>query len=169
MLCFKVETRLHYCNFNPQFPYLYSGGRGGPGYFPLWGSVTLKTLYSSCPPAPWLHLSSNLTRYYVALEAQISKNMGPRAEYSDLLLSVECRRSWTRCSTNQKSQNKEMVKPIVTQRLHTNKRFTDIIFISEWPFQEASADKEEGGGAGWRQLQDVLEFGLTPEQSRLAG
>lgn len=86
-----------------------------------------------------------------------------------LLLSVECRRSWTRYSTSQKSQIREMAKPVVTQRLPTNKHFTDIIFISEWPFQEASADKGEGGGAGWKQLQDLLELGLTPEPSHLAG
>lgn len=50
----------------------------------LWKSFTTPALRF----APWLHLSSNLTRYYVALEAQLSKNMGPRAEYSDSVLNV---------------------------------------------------------------------------------
>lgn len=87
MLCSKVETRLHYCDYNPQFPYLYFGGR--PGSFLLGGSVTEKSFTTfALRFTPWLYFSSNLTGYYVALDAQIGKNMGLRAEYNDS--SAQC-------------------------------------------------------------------------------
>lgn len=36
-----------------------------------------------------------------------------------------------------------MAKPVVSQRLPTNKRFTDTIFISEWPFSKPLLTKEK--------------------------
>lgn len=73
--------------------------------------------------------------------------MGPRTESGSPLLRVKVRRvgPGAALSKNLRPRPGAMAKPVVSQRPPTNKHFTDVIFISEWPLLTKEEEAEWTG------------------------